>query len=346
MQSRTCCYRPIWPKHRIWGSPRGGSTTSCKLVVLRGCVFSSSWLARSTLGELAPSSARKIPAALFSFLFPDQCRLCDEPLEEISRVPVCRACLAKPEALSAEYFCVQCRTPFLSRFPLDDQGRCALCRRGVRGFDAAYSFGFYENELRKLIHLFKYGRVRTLARPLGILLARALPREQSFDVIVPMPLHWRKRWQRGFNQSDLLAREIAWRTNTPVKNALRRVRNTASQAGLTSAKRRENVSGAFQAPGRAKKSAVLQGKRVLLIDDVMTTGATAASCARALKRAGARQVTLLTLARADRRLLFDPLIMSDSSQSDSHQSDSHQSDTHQDSNFSGRPEDAQSRSLA
>jgi ComF family protein len=178
--------------------------------------------------------------------------------------------------------------------------------------------------------LFKYGRIQTLSGPLGRLLARALPREQSFDVIVPMPLHWRKRWQRGFNQSELLAREIGRRTNTPVQNALRRVRGTVSQAGLTSAKRRENVSGAFQASRRAKHRKALDGHSVLLIDDVMTTGATAASCARALKRGGARQVTLLTLARADRRLMFDPL-----------------SDTlPHDSNFSGRSEDAQSRSLA
>jgi ComF family protein len=197
---------------------------------------------------------------------------------------------------------------------LDEEGRCGLCRRGVRGFDAAYSFGFYENELRQLIHLFKYGRIQTLSAPLGRLLALALPREQDFDVIVPMPLHWHKRWQRGFNQAELLAREIGHRTNAPVRNALRRVRNTASQAGLTSAKRRKNVSGAFQAKRRSK----LNGSRVLLIDDVMTTGATAASCARALKRGGASQVTLLTLARADRRLMFD------------------------DSNFSGRSEDAQS----
>jgi ComF family protein len=231
-------------------------------------------------------------------------------------VPVCRACLAKPEPLAAEYFCVQCRAPFLSRFPLDDQGRCALCRRGVRGFDAAYSFGFYEAELRQLIHLFKYGRVRTLAGPLAKLLARALPREQAFDIIVPMPLHWRKRWQRGFNQSELLAREIGRRTHTPVENALRRVRNTSAQAGLTSAKRRMNVSGAFQ----AKKRAAINGRRVLLIDDVMTTGATAASCARALQRAGARQVTVLTLARADRRVMSDPLL--------------------HDPTFSGRSEDA------
>jgi ComF family protein len=253
-----------------------------------------------------------------SFLFPDDCRICDEPLQNFSRVPVCPTCLSKPEPLAAEYFCVQCRAPFLSRFPLDDQGRCALCRRGVRGFDAAYSFGFYEDELRKLIQLFKYGRIQTLSAPLGRLLARALPREHSFDIIVPMPLHWRKRWQRGFNQAELLAREIGRRTHVPVQMALRRVRNTPAQAGLTSAKRRLNVSGAF----RAKKRAAIDGQRVLLIDDVMTTGATAASCARALKRAGARHVTLLTLARADRRLMSDPLL--------------------NDSNFSGRTEDAQS----
>lgn len=193
---------------------------------------------------------------------------------------------------------MQCRAPFRSHFPLDEEGRCALCRRGLRGFDAAYSFGFYEDELRELIHLFKYGRIETLAKPLGKLLASALPREQSFDVIVPMPLHWRKRWQRGFNQSALLAREIGRRTNVPVSGLLRRIKNTAAQAGLTNAKRRLNVSGAFQ----AKRRAALTGQRVLLIDDVMTTGATAASCARALKRAGAAQVTLLTLARADRRI--------------------------------------------
>jgi competence protein ComFC len=198
---------------------------------------------------------------------------------------------------------VQCRAPFRNRFPLDEQGRCALCRRGLRGFDAAYSFGFYEDELRELIHLFKYGRVQTLVKPLGRLLASALPRERSFDVVVPMPLYWRKRWQRGFNQAALLSREVSRRTHVPVANALRRVKNTAAQAGLTNAKRRLNVSGAFLAKSRS----ALRGKRVLLIDDVLTTGATAASCARALKAAGAAEVTLLTLARADRRLDLDLL---------------------------------------
>jgi ComF family protein len=257
-------------------------------------------LIKTVSPDAAPSLVRKIYTGLFCLIFPDECRICDEPLRQVSRVPVCRACLAKPEPMAADYFCIQCRAPFRNAFPLDEQGRCALCRRGVQGFDAAYSFGFYEDELRALIHLFKYGRVETLAKPLGRFLALALPREQSFDAIVPMPLHWRKRWQRGFNQAGLLAREISRRTHTPVRNALRRVRFTATQAGLTNAKRRQNVSGAFRS-----RRASLDGQRILLVDDVMTTGATAASCARALKLAGARQVVLLTLARVDRRMGFD-----------------------------------------
>jgi ComF family protein len=258
-------------------------------------------LIKTVSPDAAPSLVRKFCTSLFSLVFPDDCRICAQPLRQVSRIPVCRACLLKPEPLAADYFCTQCRAPFRNAFPLDEQGLCALCRRGVSGFDAAYSYGFYEGELRELIHLFKYGRVQTLAKPLGWLLGLALPREESFDAIVPMPLHWRKRWQRGFNQADLLAHEVSRRTHTPVRNALRRVRFTTTQAGLTNAKRRANVSGAF----RPKRAAMLRGQRILLVDDVMTTGSTAAACARALKMAGARHVVLLTVARTDRRVGFD-----------------------------------------
>jgi ComF family protein len=219
-------------------------------------------------------------------------------LREVTRIPVCRRCLKSPQPLSAEFFCVSCRTPFQNAFPLDDEGRCALCRGGLRGFDAAYCFGAYEGVLRKLIHLYKYGRIKTLARPLGDLLAAALPREQKFDVIVPVPLHWRRQWQRGFNQSEVLAWGIARRTGIPVVKALGRVQATVTQASLGNIKRRRNVAAAF----RCKRAVLVAGKRILLIDDVMTTGATAAACALALKRAGAIKVALLTVARVDRRM--------------------------------------------
>jgi ComF family protein len=192
--------------------------------------------------------------------------------------------------------------PFLNAAPLDEQGRCGLCRLGLRGFDAAYCFGAYEDTLRDLIHLFKYGRVRPLAGRFGEWLVSAIPRDQSFDLIVPVPLHWRRKLDRGFNQSELLARAVAKRYGLRPVNAVRRKRQTGIQAGLSNAKRRLNVSGAFV----VKRKAVVAGRRVLLIDDVMTTGATLSACAAALKDAGARYVAVLALARVDRRLGAEP----------------------------------------
>jgi ComF family protein len=240
--------------------------------------------------------------ALFSLVFPDDCRVCGNPLNTISRIPVCAGCLALPEPLSAEFFCVDCRTPFLNSFPLDAAGRCALCRSGLRGFDAAYCFGSYEGVLRQLIHIYKYGCVKTLARPLGDLLARAMPRDERFDAVVPVPLHWRRQWARGFNQSALLGRALARRSGIPLLPALLRTRSTAVQAGLSNSSRRQNVVAAFRVRRTGGFARKLAGRRILLIDDVLTTGATAAACAIALKRAGAARVALLTVARVDRRM--------------------------------------------
>ncbi len=242
-------------------------------------------------------------APVFRLLFPDDCRICGQALREISRVPVCAACLKEPQPLVAEFACSSCRTPFVNHFPLDEDGQCALCRLGLTGFDAVYSYGSYEAGLRTLIHLFKFEKVPTLAKPLGSLMARVLPREQQFDCVVPMPLHWRRQWQRGFNQSELLANEIARRCNAPVRRVIRRVKPTPPQSGLTHAKRRANVRGAFALQrGPFSGTPDLKGQRILLIDDVLTTGATAAAAARVLKKAGAKHVVLLTVARTDRRL--------------------------------------------
>ncbi len=224
--------------------------------------------------------------------------MCSAPLKAISRIPVCRACLEEPAPLLADYFCICCRTPFLNSYPLDDEGRCGLCRSGLSAFDGAYSFGSHDGTLRELVNLFKYGRVYTLAGPLGGYLALALPRDVRFDVIVPMPLHWRRRLSRGFNQSELLARVLSRRTGIPVGCVVRRRRATSAQAGLSGHARRANVAGAFC----VKRRVSLQGLRLLLVDDVFTTGATARACAAVLKRAGAGHVSVLTVSRADRRM--------------------------------------------
>lgn len=210
---------------------------------------------------------------------------------------MCTHCLAEPKPFAADYFCVSCGTPFANAFPLDSAGQCGLCRRGLTRFDAAFAYGSYEGALREMVHLLKYGGVRTLARPLGALLSSALPRAQRFDFVVPMPMHWLRRWRRGFNQAELLAAEVAKSTGIPLAKVARRTKATPPQAGLSRAKRRLNVGGAFTVRRRTD----IRGKRLLLVDDVLTTGATASACAGALKRAGARYVAVLALARADRR---------------------------------------------
>ncbi len=169
-------------------------------------------------------------------------------------------------------------------------------------FDTAYSFGSYEGSLRKLIHVFKYGKVESLAGPLSRFLIQSLPLEQQFDIVLAMPMHWRKLWQRGFNQAELLARPVARRYGIKLSSNLRRRRYTKPQAGLSEAKRRDNLRNSFT----VVRPEQMRGKRVLLIDDVFTTGATLRTAAEALKAAGAGHVCALTLARVDRRMFgFD-----------------------------------------
>jgi ComF family protein len=198
--------------------------------------------------------------------------------------------------LAAEFFCSACRTPFINRFPLDENEICGLCRSGLRGFDFAYSYGSYDGPLKDLIHLYKYGRIQSLAPRFVELLSAALPLGVAYDAVVPVPLHWRRRWQRGFNQAAQLGKGIAKRRGLRFANLLSRRRWTGSQASLSHSLRQRNVAGAFRLRGN------VAGLKILLIDDVMTTGATAGACALILKRAGAASVTLLTLARVDRRL--------------------------------------------
>jgi ComF family protein len=261
-------------------------------------VFPSRWLPVSPSFDF--NVARRLLAEAFGIVFPEDCRVCSSPLRNLSRIPVCPDCLSQPQPFVTEYFCAACRTPFMNGAPLDENGMCSLCRLGLTEFEAAFSFGEYEGTLRKLIHLFKYQGIAPLGRVFGKLLSTALPRDVAPDVIVPMPLHWKRAWHRGFNQSDLLARALSGRTGLRVARVVRRRRATPAQAGLTRAERRVNVAGAFE----IKKRHAIGGKHVLLVDDVMTTGATASACAGALKRAGARRVTVLTLARVDRRKGF------------------------------------------
>lgn len=154
--------------------------------------------------------------------------------------------------------------------------------------------GAYENALRRLVHILKYQARRSLAPRLAALMrlhgAEVL---QGADLLVPVPLHWRRRLFRGFNQADDLARGLG----LPVCRALRRGRNTRPQFGLLPAARRRNVHGAFR-PSLWIRFVTLEGKCVVLVDDLATTGATLRECAAVLKALGAREVRALTAARA------------------------------------------------
>jgi ComF family protein len=182
-------------------------------------------------------------------------------------------------------------------YPLDEHDLCTVCRESLVNFDAAYSFGSYDGPLQKLIHIFKYGKVESLAGPLSQFLLQTVPVEHRFDLVLPMPMHWRKRWERGFNQAELLAEPVARYHGLNLARNLKRHRYTKPQAGLSEAQRRENLRNSFA----IVRPPQIVGKRILLIDDVFTTGATLRTAAAALKSAGAGYVCALTLARVDRR---------------------------------------------
>lgn len=197
------------------------------------------------------------------------------------------------DALLAALFapvCVCCHSTL--DFPMNGPV-CGRCWRDVQLAD-----GRYDGALREIIHALKYEGRRSLARPLGVLLrdrsGRAL---EDAACVVPVPLFAWRRLRRGFNQANDLARHLG----SPVVHALWRVRPTRAQTGLTAPQRRRNVSGAFRLSpflSSANRQRFIVDRIVVVVDDVMTTGATSMACADVLREAGAREVRVVTLARA------------------------------------------------
>lgn len=202
--------------------------------------------------------------------------------------------------------CFVCGERLLSPYavtPRPGESLCGLCRRLEPPFARAVAYGSYDGGLRELIHLLKYQQVRPASRVLGRMLAEALvDLDSSWTLrpvaIVPVPLHARKLRQRGFNQSELIAREalkMAAKAGRLTLNqgVLERRRETQSQTGLTRHQRRENIRGAFA----VARPELIAGCDVLLVDDVFTTGTTVSECARVLRRAGASKIYVATVAR-------------------------------------------------
>ena len=157
----------------------------------------------------------------------------------------------------------------------------------------------YEGILRTAIHRLKFKKRRTLAEPLGILLVKYLGRDptlevKALDIIIPVPLHRKRERERGFNQAKLLANVISRYYEIPVISALERTKDTKAQFDLPRKERFKNVTGAF----RVSNIKAVYNKRVLLLDDIYTTGSTIRECSKALRIAGARRIETLTLSRA------------------------------------------------
>ena len=179
---------------------------------------------------------------------------------------------------------------------------CPECFSGIKFLKPQYGIhcaALYDGAVRTALHRFKFQKRKNLAEPLGILLVNYLGQAaalkmKELDSIVPVPLHRRRQRQRGFNQIELLARVIARYYELPVVASLERVKDTRPQFGLQKEARLLNLRGAF----RVSRPQDVHDKRLLLLDDVYTTGATVAECAKALSGAGARRIEVLTLSRA------------------------------------------------
>jgi ComF family protein len=227
--------------------------------------------------------------SLVELVYPPACIACDALVEPNQRV--CAACevfvLDTPEVR-----CRHCSEPGFF-----ESGRCPRCTRSPPPFELAYAPFEHAGAIARAIHRYKYEDRSDLSRPIGAWLADvAAPRVQPrSEVIVPIPLHAARFRERGYDQTVLLAVELGERWRLPVRDDwLKRERATQRQVRLDESAREQNVSGAF----RVERD--LTGCDVMLIDDVYTTGATAAEAARTLRSAGAQQVRVLTVARAKR----------------------------------------------
>jgi len=234
-----------------------------------------------------------------NFLYPPRCAVCGDRFGLDSDHRVCAPCLARVEKIP-EPICLICGAPMQSAAAIED--RCASCLDRRPHFASARAVARYRpsaesdrRSLPSLIRRHKYGLDQSLQKALAEFLGDNLPYSSTdCDVVIPVPLHRRRLWWRGFNQAALLAMTISRRLDKPIEmEALMRTRMTIPQTSQDHDARRRNVRRAFS----VLRPARIRGQRVLLVDDVMTTGATVDECARVLMAAGSARVDVLTLAR-------------------------------------------------
>jgi ComF family protein len=241
------------------------------------------------------AGAKKLLRGVADLALPPQCLACDKPVAASGSL--CPTCWSRLRLIEKPY-CARLGTPFTF-----DLGAGALSAEAIADpppFDRCRAVAAYDDIARQLIHGLKYRDRLDLSRWMGRWMLRAGDDLLTdAGIIVPVPLHRRRLWSRRYNQSVLLAKAVATASGRPLAPAaLVRIRHTVQQVGLSADQRDRNVRGAFQVPV-AEKIAVA-GRRVLLVDDVYTTGATVKAATRALLRAGATAVDVLVFARVVR----------------------------------------------
>jgi ComF family protein len=233
-------------------------------------------------------------AAALNILFPPLCHICRRYIPDAQELHICPGCRELITPIVTP-LCVVCGIPFAGR---GDDHVCGSCCTSPPRFDAARAAIVYEGAGRDLIHSFKYRNKTHLRRPLALLTMEMLSgyiHGCRPDLIAPVPLHRKKLSARGFNQAVLLGEILSQRLKIPLdRRNLRRTRWTEPQVNLAAHDRRANVKGAFA----IQDPDLVAGRRILLVDDVLTTGSTAEECGRVLKAAGAADVTVITVARA------------------------------------------------
>lgn len=247
-----------------------------------------------------PPSLPALFKALLDLALPPGCPACAGP--PAGQGPFCAAC-QRDLCLAGPWACPQCGQPQ----PQGQPGQlCLACRFDPPAHDRLFCLALHQGPLARAVRDFKYRHRLSTGAALARFLAQGLPSDilDEAQVMAPVPLHYRRLLLRGFNQALVLARGLAAsrpREGRPLlaPGLLRRLRHTRPQVGLALTARQDNVAGAFAVHPR--RLGLVAGRRVLLVDDVYTTGATVGECARVLKQAGASQVTVVTLARAPGR---------------------------------------------
>jgi ComF family protein len=253
------------------------------------------WPARLAHG--AWRGLREAAGGIIALSIPGGCRVCERLLEEPSRLPICPECLASFRPLH-EPLCQLCGRQMVPGAQIGAQGPvCALCRRGVYGFDVARSYAAYDDALLLAVVLLKQEAIRPLAAWFAARLEEVVRKDGgrlAADVVVPVPLHPDRRRERGHNQAEMLAQALARRLGLPLEpRALVRGKPRPAKLKLSRHERWSAARGAYAAAPVSR----IDKRRVLLVDDVFTTGATLDACARALRTSGASRVAALTVAR-------------------------------------------------